>query len=257
MQCERPSQVYGACWLDDKTFIATFVQISQVWKYTVNRPTNSCSGELLDSGYKAFDASCTMDWKVYVTELKASDFVKVRIYNIQKRNKQEWDPPIPTTRGLVRIAMNDDFIVINSDSDNYVYNKDRILQFRFPLSLGGFEYFLATIITQNDIFWGVTNPGHQLLIWNVQTNQTQIAPSGINEHSVAVTRKGSVFTYRYRGTSFQVYSPEGSFLYSIPIQSIHNNLGSGAAFVNSDKENLLAYDSFGSVRRIFIFALNP
>ena len=258
MQCERPSQVHGACWLDENTFIATFANSRQVWKYAVNRP-NSCSGELLDSGYTAYDASCTTDGKVYVTELKASDFVKVRIYDIQKRNTQEWNPPIPTIKGIVRIAINDNFIVINSDSDvyNYVFNKDRIFQFKFSLSLPHYERFLATIITQNDIFWGVTNPGRQLLIWNMRTNQTQLSPSGMNVHSVACTREGSIFSYRLNGISFHVYSPGGRLLHSIPIQSKHKSLGWGAAVVNSDKQDLLAYDTFGSVARIFIFALYP
>ena len=221
-------------------------------KYTIDRSTNSCSAELLDSGYKAYDASCSTDGKVYVTDVKASDFVKIRIYDIVRGTMQEWNPTIPTTRGLVRIAVNDEFIVINSDNDNYVYDKHRILQYRFQPSLPGVNYFLATYITDNSIFWGVTYSGRQLLIWNLQTNQTHFVPTGVNEHSVTGTHNGYIFTSRLKGNTIGVYSLEGSLLHYIPLESKNDNLAKTAAIKINEKETLLAY--YG---QILLLTLQP
>ena len=208
--------IYDLCWMSKDTLIVGDWGGKQLVKYTIHAEARTCTGEVMDSGYQVQSVSCSQKGQVFVTEGK-SGAVKVRIYDIITGYKEVWDTNITSRTTALRVSVNTKSIVISSDRDSFVYNKERVLQYKITHDQVSYSFW-HTYLTDTGVFWGTASEGYKLLIMNLQTNETVISTDGIvKARCVSGIKNCHVYVTDVNLTDVGVYSPEGTFLHYLQI----------------------------------------
>ena len=245
--------IFGLCWMDKDTLIVANYQGEKLVKYTINTAARTCTGEVMDSGYKAYHLSCSEDGKVYVTELESGNII-IRVYDENTGHKEVWDTKIQSENNRPVISLNNELIIISTGSLSYVFSKDRVFQYKLThhqLS----KYFRQTYLTDTGVFWGAeVNGGKGAFITNLLTNDTVISKD-VKTEAVAGTRKGYVYVTDYNRADVGVYSLNGTFLNHLQIDP---PVGGGQLFYSgavrlSDDEALIAFSTWNGETPIAVY----
>ena len=249
MGCEKVNaemrpDIYGLCWMDKDTLIIADFNGQQLVKYTVNTTARTCTGEVMDSGYYVYSLSCSEDGKVYVTELTRGKLnINVTVYDVNTGDKEVWDTNVLSETDEVDISLNSEFIVISSGNSSYVYNRDRVFQYKVTHHKVK-RFFRQTYVTDTSVFWGAeVNGGEGVFIMNLLTNDTQISKE-FRPEAVAGSKKGYVYVTDVNRRDVGVYSPDGTFLHNIYVDPIvGGDLFYSAAVKLSVDEALIAFST--------------
>ena len=188
----------------------------QLVKYTINHVTRTCTGQVLDSGYRLWSVSCSQGGLVFATE-RTAGVVMVRIYNVSTGHREVWNPRINSHTGVVHVSLSAEFIVLSADNVSYVYNKDRVLLYNVTHHQVSYR-FIQTYVTDTGVFWGTVWNRFKLLIMNLHTKYSKLSTEGIvRAYCVSGTRNGYVYITASNYVDVGVYSAEGTFLHLLQI----------------------------------------
>ena len=235
---------FDLCWMDEDTLIATDFHGRQLVKYTIDLVTRTCTGQVLDSGYRVWSVSCSQGGVVFATE-SISGQVVVRIYNVSTGHREVWDTYISSQSGWVHVSHGPEFIVLSAGNKNYVFNQDRALLYSVTydqVSIG----FYQTYVTDTGVFWGTVFEGYKLLITDLPTNETKISTEGIvRAWGVSGTRNGYVYVTDQNTADVGVYSADGTFLHRLHIDPPEGGgvLVYSGAVTLSHTEDLIAFST--------------
>ena len=256
MDCERVSedmsyQIYGLCWTDDHTLIVADKE-SGVYKYTVDIGEKTCTGEMIDSGYRPRDASCTKDGRVYITESTQDNIsVQIRIYNLKTDITEIWRPNIISD--YTRISVNENKIIISFYHESYVYTNNH--EFLYIITHPQVERnFVNIYLSPTDIFWGCTGSKRSLLIINLLTNETKIYGGG-SAYAVSGTHEGHVFVSDSGLGGTRVYSHSGVFLHKLEMGHPQRSVGENGAILSKDGKIYLAFRVFDYSFPVVIYSI--
>ena len=242
--------------MDKNTLIVGDLYGENLVKYTIETTAKTCTGELMDSGYRVQTVTCSDNGKVYVTEYVPGE-VKVRIYDINTGDSELWATNIFSTDGEVYLTLNTEFIVISSNSDTYVYNNKRVHQYNLT-HVQVPNNFYQTYLTDTGIFLGTVWKGYKLLIMNLDTKYTQISNDGIfDANSVSGSRNGFVYVTDVNYLHVGVYSRNGMFLHFLDINSPRTggHLRYSAAIRIRQKE-FIAFSTWNKTVPIAVYRLH-
>ena len=264
--CQRVNErmgrwIYDLCWTDQDTLIAADYWGDQLVKYSIDRVTRTCTGQVLDSGYRPRSVSCSQGGLVFVTE-STSGVVKVRVYNVSTGRREEvWDTNINTQFYSVHVSRSAEYIVLSAYNKIYVYNQTRVLLYSVTHDQAP-DGFLQTYVTETGVFWGTVYnwPKNKLLIMDLSTNETKISTEGIvSARGVSGTRNGYVYVTAYNNADVGVYSADGTFLHLLHIAPPPGGGGlyySGAISL-SDTEDLIAFCTYNEAIPIAVYWSHP
>ena len=228
-------------------------------KYTINRVTRTCTGQVLDSGYRVFSVSCSQGGLVYATEW-ATGVVRVRVYNVSTGRREEvWDTNINSQSVHVHVSFSAEFIVLSTANKNYVYNKDRALLYSVTHDQVS-DRFYQTYVTETGVFWGTVYEGYKLLIMDLNTKDSKLSTEGIvRAQGVSGTRNGYVYVTDESKADVGVYSADGTFLHHLYID---RPPGGGALWYSgavrlSDTEDLIAFSTFHQTTPVAVYTTHP
>ena len=241
----------GISWLDKNTLIAAY---NKLVKYTIDPISKTCIGEVVDSDNGGKRISCSPDGKIYVADIQSGE-VTVRIYDANTWEKEVWYTKIQRRTHLVHVSVNADFIVISVDNASYIYNKERVLQYKVTHDLVQRD-FLSTYLTDTGVFWGTTNSGLKLLTVNLLSKETKTITDGIvNPWFVTGARNGYVYVSRIYIGTVGVHSPDGTFLHTIQmdITQWRLSLSWNAAVKISGNRTLIGFGTTNITMPVAIF----
>ena len=246
--------IYDLCWMDQDTLIVADDQGSQVVKYTINHVTRTCTGQVLDSGYRVLSVSCSQGGLVFATE-RTTGVVMVRIYNVSTGHREVWNTSINTNINRVHVSLSAEFIVLSAGSVSYVYNKDRVLLYNVAHhQVSG--WFFQTYVTDTGVFWGTVWEGYKLLLMNLSTKDSKLSTEGIvRARGVSGTRKSYFYITDSNWADVYVYSADGAFLHRLHIDP---PAGGGGLFYNgavrlSPTEDLIAFSTWQETTPIAVY----
>ena len=232
------------CWMDQDTLIAADRGGRQLVKYTIDYVTRTCTGQVLDSGYRVHTVSCSQGGLVFATEW-TTGVVMVRIYNVSTGHREVWNTSINSQTPVVHVSLSAEFLVLSADNVSYVYNTDRVLLYNVTHhQVSG--WFLQTYVTDTGVFWGTTGI-YKLLIMNLSTKDSKLSTEGIvRAYSVSGTRNGYVYITDVNNVDVGVYSADGTFLHHL---NIGQPPGGGRLYYSgavslSPTEDLIAFSTW-------------
>ena len=240
--------------MDQDTLIVADFDGRQLVKYTINHVTRTCTGQVLDSGYRVRSVSCSQGGLVFVTEL-TTGVVMVRIYNVSTGHREVWNTRINSQSIAVHVSLGAEFLVLSAGSVSYVYNKDRVLLYNVTHHQVS-VLFYHTYVTDTGVFWGTVWEGYKLLIMVLSTKDSKLSTEGIvRAWSVSGTSNGYVYVTDENHADVGVYSADGSYLHRLHIDPPE---GGGGLFYNgavrlSPTEDLIAFSTFNRTTPIVVY----
>ena len=242
--------------MDENTLIVGDLYGEHLVKYTINTTAKTCTGELIDSGYRVKSVSCSENGDVYVTEFVPGE-VKVRIYNLKTGDSEVWSTNIQSPNGDVNLALNTKFIVISSVSDSYIYDKNRIFKYKVT-HIQVQSYYFQTYLTDTGMFMGTVWEGFKLLIMNLNNKNSKIITGGIaRPQSVSGTKNGYVYVTDANFADAGVYSRDGTFLHVLQIdQPRTGGKLIYSAGVRIRQEEFIAYSTWNKTVPIAVYRLH-
>ena len=240
--------------MDQDTLIAADYGRRQLVKYTIDYVTRTCTGQVLDSGYRVFTVSCSQGGLVFATEL-TTGVVMVRIYNVSTGHREVWDTRINTQSDRRHVSLSAEFLVLSADSVSYVYNKDRVLLYNVTHhQVSG--WFHQTYVTDTGVFWGTVWEGDKLLLMNLSTKDSKLSTEGIiRAWAVSGTRNGYVYVTAENQADVGVYSADGTYLNPLQIDQPPGGgrlVYSGAVSL-SPTEDLIAFGTWYDATPIAVY----
>ena len=208
--------IQDLCWMDQDMLIVADYNGRQLVKYTIDYVTRTCTGQVLDSGYRVRSVSCSQGGLVFATE-ETTVVVMVRIYNVSTGHREVWNTRINTQSEWVHVSLGAEFIVLSAGNVSYVYNKDRVLLYNVTHhQVSG--WFYHTYVTDTGVFWGTIWEGYKLLIIDLSTKYSKISTEGIvRALGVSGTKNGYVYVTYVNRADVGVYSADGTFLHRLQI----------------------------------------
>ena len=240
--------------MDQDTLIVADYQGRQVVKYTIDSVTRTCTGQVLDSGYRVWSVSCSQGGLVFATEWPTG-VVMVRIYNVSTGHREVWNTRINSQSPFPYVSLGAEFLVLSAGNVSYVYNKDRVLLYNVAHHqvLG---WFLQTYVTDTGVFMGTVFRGYTLLIMNLHTKYSKISTEGIvRALGVAGTKNGYVYVSGVNGADVGLYSADGTYLHHLQIDLPPGGGGlvfSGAVSL-SPTEGLIAFSTWQETTPIAVY----
>ena len=239
--------------MDQDTLIVADYHGRQLVKYTIDYVTRTCTGQVLDSGYRVWSVSCSQGGLVFATQ-RTTGAVKVRIYNVSTGHREVWNTSINTNINRVHVSLSAEFLVLSAGNVSYVYNKARVLLYNVAHhQVSG--WFYQTYVTDTGVFWGTTN-GFKLLIMNLHTKYSKLSPEGIvRAWGVLGTRKGYVYVTDMNNNVVGVYSADGAYLHHLQIDRPPwgGSLWYCGAVSLSPTEDLIACSTWNEVTPIVVY----
>ena len=226
----------------------------QLVKYTIDRVTRTCTGQVLDSGYRVGSVSCSQGGLVFTTEY-TTGAVMVRIYNVSTGHREVWDTRINTKSDRVHVSLCAEFIVLSADNVSYVYNKDRVLLYNVTHHQVSHQFY-QTYVTETGVFWGTVYEGFKLLIMDLSTKDSKLSTEGIvMARGVSGTRNEYIYVTDANTADVGVYSADGTFLHHL---NIGQPPGGGRLFYSgavslSHTEGLIAFSTFNRTTPIAVY----
>ena len=240
--------------MDQDTLIAADYNGGHLVKYTIDSVTRTCTGQVLDSGYRVGSVGCSQGGLVFATEW-TTGVVMVRIYNVSTGHREVWNTSINTNINRVHVSLSAEFIVLSAGSVRYVYNKDRVLLYNVAHHQGS-AWFLQTYVTDTGVFWGTVYEGYKLLLMNLHTKYSKISTEGIvSALGVSGTRKGYVYITASNYVDVGVYSADGTYLHHLQIDLPPGggDLYYSGAVSLSHTEGLIAFRTFNRTTPIAVY----
>ena len=223
-------------------------------KYTIDYVTRTCTGQVLDSGYRVGSVSCSQGGLVFATEW-TTGVVMVRIYNVSTRHREVWNTSINTKSDRVHVSLSAEFLVLSAGNVSYVYNKDRVLLYNVAHhQVSG--WFHQTYVTDTGVFWGTVWEGYKLLIMNLSTKDSKLSTEGIvMARGVSGTRNGYVYVTDWNQADVGVYSADGTYLNPLHIDrpSGGGSLVYSGAVSLSPTEALIAFSTWYGAAPIAVY----
>ena len=257
--------------MDENTLVISYGSRYGLWIFTLHTDSNTCKGEMIDRGFAATDITCSQDGKVYVTHVyRAIAKTEVRIYTIHNRTKEVWEPNgIKAVRSRdVNIAVNNDFIVMDSGNVVYVFNKDQVMLYNITLNLEGF--LGETYLTDTDKMWGVFYAKHhdgrsewleQVIAIDLHTQEYNMTRRYVDrrwgEPYGVSGIKPDIVSLSWEGKEVRMYSDTGDFKKRIPIDPPVNGgyIPRHATFKTREGNVLIAFDAAFAKVPIYSFNL--
>ena len=239
--------------MDQDTLIVADYQGRQLVKYTIDRVTRTCTGQVLDSGYRVRSVSCSQGGLVFVTE-QTTGVVMVRIYNVSTGHREVWNTNINSQSDWVHVSLSAEFLVLSADNVSYVYNKDRVLLYNVTHHQVS-RWFFQTYVTDTGVFWGTTGV-YKLLIMDLHTKDSKLSTEGIvRAYSVSGTRNGYVYVTYVNRADVGVYSADGTFLHHLQIDppAGGGRLHYSGAISLSHTEGLIAFSTWNRTTPIAVY----
>ena len=240
--------------MDQDTLIVADYDGKQVVKYTIDYVTRTCTGQVLDSGYRVWSVSCPQGGLVFATE-RTAGVVVVRIYRVSTGHREVWNTRINTQSGWVRVALGAEFLVLSAGNVSYVYNKDRVLLYNVTHhQVSG--RFIQTYVTVTGVFWGTVWEGYKLLIMDLSTKDSKLSTESIvRARGVSGTSNGYVYVTDVNRADVGVYSADGAFLHRLNIDPPE---GGGGLYWNgavslSPTEGLIAFSTGDDATPIVVY----
>ena len=240
--------IRDVCWMDQDTLIVADNNGLQLVKYTINRVTRTCAGQVLDSGYRVRSVSCSQGGLVFATEL-TEGVVMVRVINVSTGHREVWDTRINTQSRFVHVSLSAEYIVLSAENNSYVYDQDRALLYSVTHDQvsGG---FLQTYVTETGVFWGTVTRVKKVFIMDLRTKDSKLS-TGV--YGVSGTRNG--YVYVTDGVDVGVYSADGTYLHPLHID---RPVGGGylyysAAISLSDTEDLIAFSTWDETTPVAVY----
>ena len=248
---EQSDDIRDLCWMDQDTLIAADYEGRQLMKYSIDRVTRTCTGQVVvDTGYKVWSVSCSEGGLVFATEYRKG-VVMVRVHNVNTGHREVWNTNIITSQSTrVHVSLGAEYIVISAGRDSYVHNKDRVLLYNVTHDQVS-AHFIQTYVTDAGMFWGTFYSEAKLLIMNLHTKDTKLSTEGIvRAWGVSGTRKGYVYVTGEKRPVVGVYSSNGTFLHHLNIGPIveGGTFGYSGAVSLSTTEDLIAFDNVAVYR---------
>ena len=231
--------------MDQDTLIVADYGRRQVVKYTIDYVTRTCTGQVLDSGYRVLSVSCSQGGLVFVTE-HTTGVVMVRIYNVSTAHREVWNPRINSQSPVVHVSLSAEFIVLSADNVSYVYNKDRVLLYNVAHHQVS-QWFHHTYVTDTGVFWGTVYRGFKLLIMDLSTKDSKLSTEGIvMARGVSGTKNGYVYVTDLNRADVGVYSADGAYLHLLQIDppARGGSLWYSGAISLSPTEDLIAFSTW-------------
>ena len=245
------------CWMDQETLIVADRNGEQLVKYTINPVARTCTGQVLDSGYRVSSVSCSQGGLVFVTEW-TTGVVRVRVYNMRTGEREEvWDTNINSQSYSVHVSLSARFIVLSAGNISYVYNKNRALLYSVIHDQVSRIEFEQTYVTETGVFWGTVAGIYELLIIDLSTKHTKLNTEGIvRAQGVSGTRNGYVYVTDYNWDVVGVHSSNGTFLHHLhidppPVKEGH--LFNSGAISLGHTEDLIAFGTFDQTTPIVLY----
>ena len=213
---EMRRYIFDLCWMDQDMLIVADLDGGHLVKYTIDSVTRTCTGQVLDSGYRVRSVGCSQGGLVFATEY-TTGVVMVRIYNVSTGHREVWNTSINTNINRVYVSLSAEFIVLSAGSVSYVYNTDRVLLYNVTHHQVSVR-FLQTYVTDTGVFWGTVFRGYTLLIMNLHTKYSKISTEGIvRARGVSGTKNGYVYVTDRNLADVGVFSADGTFLHLLHI----------------------------------------
>ena len=247
--------------MDQDTLIAADYWGRLLVKYSIDRVTRTCTGQVLvDLGYKPCSVSCSQGGLVFVTEWTPG-VVRVRVYNVSTGRREEvWVTNINSPSYRVPVSLGAEYIVLSAGNKIYVYNQNRALLYPVTHDQVSWDGFLQTYVTDTGVFWGTAYEGWELLIMDLSTNETKISTEGIvRAEGVSGTSNGYVYVSDQNKADVGVYSADGTFLHLLHIDRPPGGWGlfySGAISL-SPTEDLIAFSTRHGTTPIAVYWAHP
>ena len=240
--------------MDQDTLIAADYGGRQLVKYTIDSVTRTCTGQVLDSGYRVRSVSCSQGGLVFATE-RGTGLVMVRVYNVSTGQREVWDTRINSQSEKVHVSRSAEFIVLSAGNNSYVYNQDRTLLYSVTHDQVS-DGFLQTYVTETGVFWGIVTEGYKLLIMDLSTKDTKISTEGIvRAWSVSGTKNGYVYVTDYNRADVGVNSADGTYLHLLHIDPPVGAVGlwSSGALSLSHTEDLIAFGTWDQTTPVAVY----
>ena len=240
--------------MDQDTLIVPNFSGLQLVKYTINRVTRTCTGQVLDSGYRVWSVSCSQGGLVFATE-RTTGVVMVRIYNVSTGHREVWNPSINSQTGVVHVSLSAEFIVLSAGNVSYVYNKDRVLLYNVTHHQVS-VFFIQTYVTDTGVFWGTVYRGFKLLIMDLSTKDSKLSTEGIvRARGVSGTKNGYVYVTYVNTADVGVYSADETFLHRLHIDPPPEGgyLYNSGAVRLSPTEDLIAFRTVHEATPIAVY----
>ena len=260
---KRHVHIEDLCWMDKHTLIVADAWVPPLVKYTINTTAKTCEGEPIhfDHMHVIHSVSCLQD-KVYVSRnVESSHFyvIEVGIYDLKTGIKEVWNTNIEIRRyGRVSLSFNEDLIVISSSKFSYLFNTERVLQYKVRHAQDHSYVLPLEYVTNTGMFWYFDRTISKFGITNLFTNEKNVSDKGnAFRAGISGTRNGYVYVLVARG--FDMYSHRGILLYHI--NGILRQINQGyetriAAISISDDEALIAVTTGNDKEPVAIFKIH-
>lgn len=214
----RHQRVDNMCWLDDVSLIGVQKLGEQVVKLNIDTTTKTCTSNLIDSGYKPWDVSCTRDGNIYVTDISNN---LVHIYD-KAGVSREWKP-----RGMTRpraIAADDSKIYISEHESNliFVYNTNQEILSQSGVGPGSYKITSIHLTNSQKLVLNAFDNTYEAVVISFLTNPpSTIAGNWLSPNSaVATTPKGTILI---GADHIRAYSGRGESLYVVEYEDLYKS----------------------------------
>ena len=242
--------------MDKNTLIVGDLYGEHLVKYTIDNTAKTCTAELMDSGYRVQTVTCEENGEVYVTEYVPGE-IKVRIYNLNTGDSEVWSTNIQSADGEVHLTLNEEFIVISSNNDSYIYDKNRIFKYKVT-HVQVPNFYLQTYLTDTGKFLGTAWEGFKLLIMDLDTRISKIITGGIaRPQSVSGTRNGYVYVTDVNVANVGVYSRDGMFQHFLQIDKPRTGGDlKYSAGIRIGQEDFVAFSTWDKLMPIAVYKVH-
>ena len=248
------NNIYDLCWTDQDTLIAADRDGKQLVKYSIDYVTRTCTGQVLDSGYRVSSVSCSRGGLVFATK-RRTGLVMVNVINVNTGHREVWDTNITPYSSVVHVSLGAEFIVLSAGRVSHVYNKERALLYSVTHDQVSSKFW-QTYVTETGVFLGIYHEGYKLLLIDLSTKHTKISTEGIvRALGVSGTRNGFVYVTDLNRADVGVYSADGTYLHPLHIDPPvgGGRLWYSGAFSLSDTEDLIAFGTWNETTPIAVY----
>ena len=263
MGCEMATKqmthnIFNLCWVDEGMLIVADNGGGQLIKYNINITTKTCEGTLLDYVPFIYSISCSGEGQVLVSTNSGKEEVKIMIYDVKTGQKHMWNTGLYRKGRFVSNSESRDFIVLSLDNETYIFSKNQNLLYKSTYK-NDFSTFRQTYTTDGGMFFGATSPYGKPIIMNLLTNETIVNKKGIAQaRGVSGSRNGYVYVTSTNGADVGVYSPDGTFLNYLQMntQEARGGFYFIGALKTSDNEDLIAFSTWNDKMPVAIYKID-
>ena len=263
MGCEMANdqmthRIFDLCWVDEGMLIVADNRGGQLVKYNMNITNKTCEVALLDYVPYVYSISLSGEGQVLVSANSGKEEVKIMIYDVMTGQKHMWNTGFYRKGGFVSNAESRDFIVLSLNNETYIFSKNQNLLHKVTYNKD-FSHFMQSYTTDGGMFFGATSPYGKPIIMNLLTNEKIVNKKGIAQaRGVSGSRNGYVYVTATNGADVGVYSPDGTFLNYLQMntQEARGGFYFIGALKTSDNEDLIAFSTWNDKMPVAIYKID-